>query len=155
MSTQIVTFTGHRPNKLAPNAKQDIKHMLNQIDSPCVVRIGMALGADTLCAEACFELEIEFEAWLPCPNQHSRLHMLPYASKQILVSESYSRGCMHKRNKAMLKGSDLLIAYYNGDRTGGTAHTVKTATKQGIPVLSGFDGQFKSPVKDCKQLSLF
>lgn len=151
---KTITFTGHRPSKLALNARQDIKDMLQAITYPYKIRIGMALGADTLCAEACIELGKPFEAWLPCPNQHSRLHLLKFASKRVLVSPKYFRGCMQKRNKAMVNGSNLLIAYYNNNATGGTAYTVKKASEQNIPILFGFNGQFKFWEPE-EQLSLF
>lgn len=101
---------------------------------------GMALGVDMWAAEIVLELKQEYSklkltAVIPCPEQADRWseeHKARYQSildrcdKTITTSPSYTRGCMHKRNRALVDLCDVLIAVFDGTK-GGTMQTVNYA----------------------------
>ena len=51
------------------------------------------------------------------------------------MSEEYTKGCMHLRNRAMVNESSLVIAYLTNDN-GGTAYTYNYARKQGVRTVN-------------------
>lgn len=110
---------------------------------------GGALGFDTLAALAVLKLRRELPCLklilvLPCRDQHAKW---PYADKQayeeilcaadevVCLNESYRAGCMHQRNRVMVKLSSICIAYYTG-KPGGTAFTVALAQKDGMRIIN-------------------
>lgn len=50
---------------------------------------------------------------------------------------------MMRRNRALVDGAGLVIAYYNGEGKGGTAYTVRYAKKNRVAVLNLFSGDHK------------
>lgn len=155
MSTFKIALTGHRPNKLGGyNLRKPDYQILRQklaeeiinksmIYSHIICHSGMALGADTIWALAINDVrsildnhQIEFIADIPCPEQ-TRLWrqndqqlwklLVDSADKKIIYADHYSPKAMMQRNIGMINDCDLLIAVYNGDKTGGTAQSVKYA----------------------------
>ena len=57
-------------------------------------------------------------------------------------SETYYNGCMHKRNRDMVDGSQLCVAYC-GKKTGGSAYTVGYAEEKGLKVINLFEEKAK------------
>lgn len=108
---------------------------------------GMALGADTLFAEAVLELKkkypsIALECALPCANQsdgwsgdnrirHARI--CNDADYVTVVSPTYRDGCMIKRNRYMVDKSSAVIALCCS-MTGGTKSTLDYAKKKGVEI---------------------
>lgn len=150
-----VSFTGYRPQKLPFFSEDDpmcvdLKLRLRQqieklIDSGAgEFFTGMALGVDMWCAEEVLELkklhpEIRLTAVIPCRGQESKWsvgeqqryrEILRQCDKVLCLSESYTKDCMLKRNRALVELCDLLIAVYDG-KPGGTKHTVDHAAKLG------------------------
>ena len=153
-----ISLTGHRPSNLAGyNLKQPYYDRLRQrliriieraLDKYPVVEChsGMALGADTVWAQAIVECQqkygrdrIRFIADIPDEKQTSRwinkadrdrwkdladkadeIHQ--YAHQNVGRSYAY---ILNQRNIGMIKACDILIAVYNGDATGGTANGVR------------------------------
>ena len=81
---------------------------------------------------------IRLIACIPCYNQEKNFSLqdkkryakiLKKADEQILLSETYYKGCMQKRDKYMADNADILIAYLKKP-TGGTAFTVNYFTKK-------------------------
>lgn len=105
---------------------------------------GMALGVDMWCAEAVLRLreihpEIRLNAVIPCRGQENRWsareqqryqQILAQCSKVMCLSESYTKDCMMKRNRALVELCDLLVAVFDG-KPGGTKFTVDYAAKLG------------------------
>ena len=105
---------------------------------------GMALGVDMWCAEAVLRLreihpEVRLNAVIPCRGQESRWSareqqryqkILAQCSKVMCLSESYTKDCMMKRNRALVELCDLLVAVFDG-KPGGTKFTVDYAAKLG------------------------
>ena len=61
--------------------------------------------------------------------------ILKQADKVVYISEDYYNGCMQKRNRHLVDGSSLCIAYLTKE-TGGSAYTVKYAEKNELTVIN-------------------
>lgn len=103
---------------------------------------GMALGVDLDFAEIVLKLRnkynITLECAVSCPNQTAKWYekdilryneILKKADTITLVSKSYNRDCMLKRNRYMVDKSELVIAVFNGIEKGGTWYTINYARK--------------------------
>ena len=107
---------------------------------------GMALGFDLLCCAILVSLKREMPlrliACIPCADQSERYpagmrrlydELLPECDERVLVREQYEAGCMFERNRYMVDGCDLLLAYLY-EKRGGTWYTVKYALQKGKQV---------------------
>ena len=61
--------------------------------------------------------------------------IMKQADKVVYTSEDYYNGCMQKRNRHLVDGSSLCIAYLTKE-TGGSAYTVKYAEKNALTVIN-------------------
>lgn len=152
----IVSLTGHRPPKLAGYNMNDpyyarLQERLVKVIEALATRYqqiechsGMALGADTIWAQAIIKMKqkypniVTFIADIPDMNQASRWpipsqehwknllestdEIIQYAHKHTGKSYAY---ILNQRNIGMISACDILLAVYNGDKTGGTANGVK------------------------------
>jgi len=151
----IVSFTGHRPQKLGgfrPCATHErIRARVREtllVLKPTEAVSGMAIGFDQWAVEICVELGIPFVAAIPFPGQelkwpwpsqqhyHSlikkaaRIHVIdPEAPKAYWEAAQK----LHARNHWMVDNSDALVAAWDGSK-GGTAECVKYAQKVGREV---------------------
>ena len=112
-------------------------------------RAGGALGFDMLAAERVLlfkesHAECHLHLYLPCRDHdkgwsaHDRAELEELrarADNVILVREHYSPDCMHARNRALVDGSDLCLAYLTENR-GGTLYTCSYALKQGVHLIN-------------------
>jgi uncharacterized phage-like protein YoqJ len=140
----IVSFTGHRPNKLGgfllPNPTyihvcQQLEKTLKELQ-PTEAISGMALGIDSWAANICIKLGIPFTAAIPFigqekawpqASQKTYHALLNKAAKQVIVSEGgYTAAKMQIRNQYMCDRCDVLIAVWDGS-PGGTGNCVKYA----------------------------
>ncbi len=110
---------------------------------------GGALGFDTLAAKAVLKLKqkypnIKLILVLPCKSQtrgwrqsdiDEYERIMKQADKVVYTSEDYYNGCMQKRNRHLVDGSSLCIAYLTKE-TGGSAYTVKYAEKNALTVIN-------------------
>lgn len=124
--------------------------LVNLIDRDGVRRFlcGMALGADQITAEILILLkskypDLELYAFVPCPEQYLKWNaaqsaryraILQHTDEIVQISDKYTRGCMQKRNRAMIENADILLAVYCEGATGGTASTLKLAEKKGLEI---------------------
>ena len=60
------------------------------------------------------------------------------ADKVIVLSDTYYKGCLLRRNDFMLQHSNFVIAYYDGKQKGGTYYTCREARKRGMTVVNLF-----------------
>lgn len=150
-----VSFTGYRPEKLPFFGEDDplcidLKQRL-YAQTEALIKdgaeefcSGMALGVDMWAAETVLELkelypQIQLTAVIPCPEQADRWssehkaryhYILERCDKKITVSPKYTKGCMQKRNKALVEMCDILLAVFDG-KNGGTKQTIELAQKKG------------------------
>ena len=152
ISGKTVCFTGHRrlPADPAP-LREKLRQVLRQKAEEGVTcfRAGGALGFDTLAAQCVLELKEELPhlrlvLMLPCRDQarfwsagavreYERIRAA--ADEVEVLAETYTPGCMHRRDRALVEGSDLCICYLT-HASGGTAYTVNEAKKRGVAVLN-------------------
>ena len=109
----------------------------------------MALGWDTVWAEALIELEVPFLAAIPFEGQESRWpqesqkkyhDLLKKADRVEIISPGgYAAWKMHVRNEWMVDNCDRVVALWDGGDDGGTAACVRYATKRKVPVDNLWD----------------
>ncbi len=154
-----VSFTGYRESKLPFFGRDDpllaeFKERLSDTilkligDGAREFYSGMALGADTYAAEAVLQAkerfpEISLIAVVPCSDQDKLWNgaqqqryreLLAQCDRIITISPKYDKGCMHKRNRALVELCDILVAVYDG-KPGGTQYTVNYAKKIGRKII--------------------
>lgn len=156
LSIKTVCFTGHRhiDKGLALRIPSALKELLEKYISEGAVsfRAGGAMGFDSVAALCVLELkekypQIKLDLILPCRNQSEQWsesskrvydHILKNASSVEYVCDKYTAGCMHERNRRLVDGSQLCIAYCT-QSSGGTAYTYAYALKQGLEVVNIYD----------------
>lgn len=145
-------FTGHRKLTLQQTCHayektlEAIKTLAKQ-GYTCFC-CGGALGYDTIAAQAVLEvreqLNVKLVLILPCIKQDAawadadkRVYadIKCQADEVIYTSSEYTRGCMHKRNRALVDASSVCVCFSSSD-SGGTAYTVKYAQKMGVEVIN-------------------
>lgn len=152
--SKICCFTGHR---IIPSADADaIKSRLRELLIELIeergftdFRAGGAIGFDSIAASEIIDLkaiypQIKLHLVLPCKNQSKRFnksdkkmydYSLNCADSIVYMQERYSAGVMHIRNRALVDGSDLCIAYLT-EHSGGTFYTVGYAEGVGVKVIN-------------------
>lgn len=154
-------FTGHRPKKFpwgynetaveCVALKQTLAKQISVLAEIGYTDFlsGMAEGTDTWAALAVLALQAERPALrlhcvLPCEGQADRWSeaararyrsILERASSVVYVSRAYSGDCMLRRNRYLVEHTALLLAVYNGERRGGTAATVRYASRAGREII--------------------
>ncbi|MBD5560569.1 MAG: DUF1273 domain-containing protein [Clostridia bacterium] len=153
-------FTGHRPQRLpfgfdeadkrCTRIKQALwDQIVSSIDKDGVSRFisGMAQGVDTWAAEIVLALKeqhpsIHLECALPCDTQTRNRSdsevqrykgILEMADQVTYVQHEHTKDCYMKRDRYMVDHADMLIAVWNGTRSG-TGYTVEYAQQKGVPV---------------------
>ena len=160
MEHQTCAFTGHRAEKIPSIGGErataipmfycalEATILRAVAEGYTVFRSGGAMGMDLLGAEIVLRLNAEYPQLqihfiLPCETQanywpeHWReryFHALAGADEVTYIQARYTRDCMFRRNRFLVDGAQLVIAYYDGRPTGGTAYTVRYARKKGVPV---------------------
>ena len=152
MKNLTCCFTGHRRipeediNKIKNNLTVEIENLINRgiIYFGC----GGALGFDTLAAETILKLKEKYNyirliLVLPCRDQTASWkekdnlryeNIKTLADKIIYTSENYYDGCMQKRNRHLVDHSCVCVAYVR-KTYGGSAYTLKYASKNGVEVI--------------------
>jgi len=147
---QTVCFTGHREIR-----RSDVAERLDALIAGLYLKgyriylAGGALGFDTEAALAVLRarekhLRIELRLVLPFPGQSANWSgeqravyedIKRKAASVTYTSLKYTRGCYHTRNRALVDGAGLCVAYLV-KRSGGTAYTVDYARRQGLAVIN-------------------
>ena len=158
---KTLCVTGHRPAKLPWKYKKEGPEYDEYCESlgcyidDCIRHgythfiSGMALGVDMDFAETVlgfkvhYGLDISLECAIPCPNQTLKWspaetarykEILEKADKVTMVTDHFFRACMLVRNDYMVDHSDLVLAIWNGEQSGGTWHTIQYAKAKGKKV---------------------
>jgi uncharacterized phage-like protein YoqJ len=153
MQIRTCAFTGHREIPAA-----HIEQLKMHLDAAITAFFGMgctrfyaggARGFDTLAAERVLAFrsrhpEAELHLILPCRDQTKLWRtderavfedILSRASQVRYIADTYTPTCMYERNRALVNGSDLCIAYLTRN-TGGTLYTCAYALKNGVALLN-------------------
>lgn len=150
---KTVCFTGHRsiPSAHAECLPRVLERELRRLISEGaeVFRAGGAMGFDTVAALKVLELQEEFphiqlELILPCRDQTARWgahdirayeYVLSRATRYTYLYDRYVDGCMLARNRKLVEGSDVCVAYCTRSR-GGSAYTCAYALRQGLELIN-------------------
>ena len=147
-------FTGHRPEKMELGEKE-IKPLLEKAideaiaDGYVTFITGMAMGTDIWAAEIVLERkktnnDLHLICALPHPNIESRrsltekMRFNKITKKADIVkkiSGHYFTGCYQVRNEWMVDRSNLVIAVFNGQKSG-TKNTVDYAKRKSVKVIN-------------------
>ena len=153
MSYTSCSFTGHRrieerhAPKLPALLSRAIKYAYEN-GVRCFF-CGGAYGFDTLAAREVIRFrahhpDVRLVLLLPCPEQASgwsaRLrdayeYVLSVSDEVVYMSETYTRGCMQKRNRELVERAELVIAYLSHAHSG-SAQTVNYANRAGKTVYN-------------------
>ncbi len=118
-------------------------------DGAVEFRAGGALGYDMVAELKILELQerfphIRLKLYLPCRDQSARWssaaqraydYILSRADAVVYTADMYTPGCMLARDRAMVDGSEVCLAYCTR-RSGGTYYTCTYAARNGVKVLN-------------------
>ncbi len=130
MTAKICMFTGHR--NIAASDKNALAERLGGLLEELIAdgfvhfRAGGALGFDTVAALKVIEKKhkyphIRLHLFLPCRDQDCKWSESSRTAYRFVLSnadsisysaDKYTYGCMQQRNREMVDGSDLCVAYY-------------------------------------------
>ena len=159
--TVTCCFTGHRPEKMPFSTgaysydfhvfRRNLEYAIQRaiLDGYRHFITGMSRGMDLWAAMLVLDFKraypgITLEAAIPFPEQASRWNaedmqtyrqVLDRCDRKTVLSDSYTPGCMDRRNRYMVDCSSLLIAAYNG-QSGGTRNTCAYAERMGLRIMN-------------------
>lgn len=152
--SKICCFTGHR--KISLQASREIGLKLENKLAELIekegfsqFRAGGARGFDSVAAVTVLKLKkkyphIKLHLILPCKDQdiyftplEKQIYQFAFdnADSVTYVREHYSAGVMFARNRALVDGADLCIAYLE-KLSGGTYQTVNYARKNKVQTVN-------------------
>ncbi len=155
-NVRTVCFTGHR--RISHEATERLPELLEgTIAELCergatTFRTGGAMGFDTLAALAVLEMKKEFprirlELVLPCRDQTKDWdetgkqiyhYIMQKADTYRFLFDAYFEGCMLERDRQLVEGSDVCVAYCAHSQ-GGTAYTYTLAMREGVEIINLHD----------------
>lgn len=161
---KTVCFTGHRhiyafeKQALSEALHEEIERQLHA--GARLFRTGGALGFDTMAAQAVLKLrekhsDVLLELILPCPSQDTLWQpqdrqiykqILEQADNVQYVGSQYYNGILQLRNRRLVQGTDVCIAYLKNSHGGGTAYTSALALRLGLEFINLADRQARSSV---------
>ncbi len=140
----IVAFTGHRTyrNEAAELLRGRIEALYAR--GMRTFLCGMAVGFDLAAGEAVVACratcpDLRLVAVVPFRGQELRFpaaerrrfeQLLEEADERVILAEAYHRGCYAVRNDFLVAHAALLVAWYDGSRSGGTRYTVQRALER-------------------------
>ena len=105
---------------------------------------GGALGFDLLCGEMVVEIkekkpDTELIVVFPCRTVSQKIlksyeKIIETADQVLFLSETYFRGCYHKRNRYMVDHSDFVISYCRKSQ-GGSYYTREYARSKDVTLI--------------------
>ena len=153
MSDKVCCFTGHRtipPHMLGALVRALDTHLERLADDGFTeFRTGGARGFDTLAALRVLALchkrpDCRLKLILPCRDQTKLWRaderavfedILSRAAEVKYITDTYTTTCMYERNRALVDGSDLCMAFLTENR-GGTLYTCTYALKHRVELLN-------------------
>ena len=154
-SCVTVCFTGHRsiPEAHALRLPSLLEEQLRALIARGArnFRAGGALGFDTLAALKVLELReqmpeagLRLDLYLPCRDQtrgwneaccRAYDYVLDHADSFRYISEQYTSTCMLERDRRMVDGSDVCVAYCTRNQ-GGSFYTCTYALKKDVQLIN-------------------
>lgn len=148
-------FTGHRTAKITGELLERLDSKLAEMINEGITDFyaGGALGWDTICAKRVLALKEKYPQTglhlvLPCPPEQQTLKwsdsqkaefdiIMNNADDIDIISDTYTKDCMKKRNARLVELGDVCICWYNEkDFRSGTGQTVRMAEKAGRTVIN-------------------
>ena len=149
----VCCFSGHRiilkkhRHLIKEKLNTELETLISQ--NVTVFKSGGAMGFDTVAALEVLRLKskyphIKLIMVLPCKEQTSGWrkkdaenynYILENADEVIYISEHYYTGCMQKRNRELVCGSDVCVCYLTRN-SGGTHQTVACAVKNCLEIIN-------------------
>lgn len=151
MKSNTCCFTGHRDCADNSDIREKLMSVITKLITIKDVKYfgtGGALGFDTIASLCVLELKkryshIKLILVLPCPEQDKYWSyndkevyesIKKMADKIVYVSDRYTKGCMHKRNRYLVDNSSYCVAYCVKNR-GGTYYTLNYAERKGLEII--------------------
>ena len=145
----IASFTGHRSYDRSADELLVTTVATLYDEGVRTFRVGMAEGFDMAAGEAVMLLmeryeDISLEAVVPWPRfwEHMGLcdrrryeTILGVATRVTYAAEGYSEGVFRLRNDLLVAGADVVVAWWNGSRSG-TEYTVRKARRQHAKIIN-------------------
>ncbi len=160
----IVSFTGHRPDKIAGYSASPcaVEVAIRRALAEEIVRLaaagadtflsGMAPGFDLWAADEVLRLRgegrigegVRLVLAVPYPNfersfakeWHYLYHFIEKTADEVVyLSQGYYHGCYHRRNDYLAERADVVVAYYEGSE-GGTRYTLRNAERRGKTIVN-------------------
>lgn len=153
MKEKTCCFTGHRNiptdqyQRIAEETEKAIETLIKQ--GYLFFYAGGALGYDTIAEKAVLNLkkkypDIYLVLALPCLTQAAKWSdedketyekIKAGADIRVYTSQSYTRYCMHERNRFLVDNSSVCICYLT-EKHGGTFYTVNYAEKNNLTIIN-------------------
>ena len=145
-------FTGHRdiPAAELPELRHKLEVTVAELIQSGIRFFGSggARGFDLEATKIVLEFrnrcpQVRLILVLPCRDQAERWNredraeyerLKALADKVVYTAERYTPGCMRRRNRHLVDGSSVCVAYCTRS-TGGTAYTMDYARRQGLRVI--------------------
>ena len=147
-----VCFTGHRTYDGSRNEQlaEAVRELYGR--GYRTFLSGMAVGFDLAAAEVVLTLRAELAdlrlvAVVPFVGTEERFSsrdamrfrtVLATANEVVELAQCYTPDTYHRRNDFLVDNSSAIIAYFDGSK-GGTAYTVRRATKNRLQVINIYD----------------
>lgn len=140
----ILAITGHRPSRIKDieKTKESIGQKLEEI-MPSILIQGMAVGVDMWSAHEALKRNVPYIAVRPwaghgAQEQDVYERTLRNAKTVVTLNPVADYPGPHTyiiRNRWMVDHADLLLAVWDGKKSGGTWSTVRYASEKGIEVV--------------------
>ncbi len=144
-----VSVTGHRDLSDAQMAwlrpeLDRILHKLRDEHQTTDAHSGLALAADQDFAWSALNARLRVHAHVPFPQQPDRWsreqqesyrRLLERCTSVKVYGRYYDVGLLFARNDGLLDVADVVVAVWDGRRTGGTFDTVRKAASRGLSVI--------------------
>ena len=153
-----VALTGHRPERLGfSELSNPIDDNWRRIIDWCKEKLfelnttdiyfGMANGSDIAFGIAASEInnsninqnEIKIHGILPCKNYNHTDEYYDYLKNSsyewLELSEYFYKGCDNARDQYMVDHCDVLLAIWDGNKSGGVWSTIRKAQKAGKQII--------------------
>lgn len=153
---RVACFTGHRdiPDAEITQVPGLLEWAIRKLYERGVreFRSGGAWGFDSMAAIQVLHIkqiypDIRLNLILPCRNQTSKwtpqmravYERIKSAADDVRVLyDQYTPWCMHERDRELVNGADVCIAYC-AHSSGGTAYTLSYAMEQGLKIINLYE----------------